>query len=326
MPKHTFLFLLSLLLSFHHCIGQTESKLSFFETPETLHKKRLLAIGITGATTYTASMIALNQFWYKDFEKEPFHTFNDWGEWENMDKYGHAYSAYMQSKLFYHSLRWTGMNSKNAALSAFAFSTLAQTSIEFFDSRSANWGWSWYDVAYNTGGSLLFCVQEFLWQDQILRMKLSYTPVSYSTEPMVNNGQTTTVKDRAEESFGKGAAERIVKDYNAQTIWLSANLKSIVAPKSTKFPTWLNLAVGYGAQGMLGAYGNGWTRGGATFSTGNDKRHKQLYLSLDIDLEKLPIKNKALRGVCKFLNIIKIPSPTMEFNTLGEKQFHLLYF
>ena len=307
--------------------GQSEKKLSFFQPADTLHKKRLLAVSAIGAASYTASMVALNEFWYKDFEKQPFHTFNDWGEWENMDKYGHAYSAYFQSKLFYEAISWTGLSSKKSAIASFAFSTLAQTSIEYLDSKSARWGWSWYDVAYNTGGSLLFTGQEFLWGEQKIKMKLSYTPINYSSDPIIRNGVSSSIKDRAEESFGEGLAERIVKDYNAQTIWLSMNLKSIFAPKASKFPAWLNLAVGYGAQNMLGAYGNGWRRGDTSFSAGeNFNRYKQLYISFDIDLEKLPIKNRFVRGVFKVLNIIKIPSPTMEFNTRGEQVFHLLYF
>jgi len=327
MHRLSFLFLVFVLFSAKFAFGQQENKPSFFEPSDTLNKKRLFTVAVVGATTYTASMITLNQFWYKDFEKEPFHTFNDWGEWENMDKYGHAYSAYIQSELFFHTIRWTGLSRKKSALTAFAFSTLAQTSIEYLDGHSSGWGWSWYDIAYNTGGSLLFCSQEFLWGEQKVKMKLSYTPIKYSSTPIVKNGVTSSIKDRAEESFGKGFAERLIKDYNAQTIWLSMNLKSIIAPNAGKFPAWLNLAVGYGVQDMLGAYGNGWRRNNVVFTPGEDyNRYKQLYISFDIDLEKLPIRNKVLRGVFKVLNIIKIPSPTMEFNTRGEQVFHFLYF
>jgi len=158
-------------------------------------------------------------------------------------------------------------------------------------------------------------------------MKLSYTPIRYSSSPITQNGVTSSIKDRAEESFGSGFAERLVKDYNAQTIWLSMNLKSIFAPHSSKFPAWLNLAVGYGAQDMLGAYGNAWRRNDVVFQPGNSyTRYRQLFISFDIDLGRLPVQNKILRGLCKVLNIIKIPSPTMEFNTRGEPVFHFLYF
>jgi len=326
MARH--LIFCFLLLGFVNnlCKGQTNTKLSFFEVPDTLNKKRALTIGITSAAIYTASVITVNQFWYKDFPKTKFHTFNDWGQWENVDKYGHAYSAYIETKLFYHASRWTGLSAKKSALAAFAFSTLAQTSIEYFDGHSNRWGWSWYDVAYNTGGSLLFSLQEYIWEEQKVKMKFSYTPISYSTEPIINGDKISTIKDRARESFGSNPAERLLKDYNAQTIWLSFNIKSIAAPHNDKIPAWLNIAVGYGAEDILGAYGNAWIRNETIFRPENFTRYKQLFLSLDIDLEKLPVRNKALRGLCKFLNIIKIPSPTLEFNTLGEQNFHWLYF
>ncbi len=327
MHRLSFLFFMIATFYSQMSFGQVDNTLSFFQPADTLHKKRLLTISAVGATTYTASMIALNEFWYKGFEKEPFHTFNDWGEWENIDKYGHAYSAYFQSKLFYEAIRWTGLSAKKSAIASFAFSTLAQTSIEYLDGKSARWGWSWYDVAFNTGGSLLFAGQEIIWGEQKIRMKLSYTPVSYNSNPITRNGVTSSIKDRAIESFGDGFAERLVKDYNAQTIWLSMNLKSIFAPKASKFPAWLNLAVGYGAQDMLGAFGNGWSRNNVSFNPGDDfNRHKQLFISFDIDLDKLPIRNKVLRSVFKVLNIVKIPSPTLEFNTRGEQVFHFLYF
>lgn len=327
MHRLSFLFFLFVIFCCQITFGQTESKLSFYEPADTVHNKRLLTVSIIGATTYTASLLALNEFWYKDFERESFHTFNDWGEWENMDKFGHAYSAYFQSKLFFEAVRWTGVSHKNSAIAAFAFSTLAQTSIEFLDSKSSRWGWSWHDVAFNTGGSLLFSAQEILWSEQKFKLKFSYTPVNYSNTLITNNGVTSSINDRAIESFGDGFAERLVKDYNAQTIWLSMNLKSIFAPKSSKFPAWFNIAVGYGAQDLLGAFGNGWRRNNINFNPGEDfNRTKQLYISFDIDLERLPIKNRFLRGVFKVINIIKIPSPTLEFNTRGEQVFHLLYF
>jgi len=327
MTLRIVLLLFLLPFAFNSGVSQTDTKSSFFEVQDTLNKKRALLIGISSAALYTASVVTVHEYWYKDFPKTEFHTFNDWGQWENMDKYGHAYSAYIETKLFYHASRWTGLSSKKSALAAFAFSTLAQTSIEYFDGHSQRWGWSWHDVAFNTGGSLLFSLQEFIWEEQKVKMKFSYTPISYSTEPIYSGDQVSNIKDRAEQSFGTNPAERLLKDYNAQTIWLSFNVKSIVAPNNNKIPAWFNIAVGYGAEDILGAYGNAWRRNNSTFTPPPDfQRHKQLFLSFDIDLEKLPLRNKALRSIFKVLNIIKIPSPTFEFNTLGERNFHWLYF
>jgi hypothetical protein len=41
----------------------------------------------------------------------------------------------------------------------------------------------------------------------------------------------------------------MLKDYNGQTYWLSVNLH-IPSPKAQK-TQWLNLAIGYGADGMI---------------------------------------------------------------------------
>lgn len=326
MTKSNLISFLLLALSFVSSFGQNAQKTAFFEVPDTLNNTRALAVGLTAATLYTGSIIAVNEFWYKGFPKSSFHTFNDWGEWENMDKYGHAFSAYAETKLFFHASRWTGLSNKKSAIAAFAFSTLAQTSIEVLDGHSTNWGWSWHDVAFNTGGSLLFGAQQYFWGQQRIKLKFSYTPIAYNSAPITNDNVTSSILDRAEESFGTGPAERLIKDYNAQTIWLSANIKSIIANNNDKFPAWLNIAVGYGAENTLGAFGNGWLRNGARFTPAEFERHQQLFLSLDIDFEKLPIRNKALKGFLKILNLIKIPSPTMEFNSIGQKNFHWIYF
>ena len=50
--------------------------------------------------------------------------------------------------------------------------------------------------------------------------------------------------------------ERMLKDYNGQTYWLSANLKSFF--QGSNIPAWLNVAVGYGADGMFGGFENKW--------------------------------------------------------------------
>ena len=196
MTRISILFLFYSILLTSSVNGQISNDLSFFEIPDSLSKKRALVVGISSATVYTASLITLNEFWYKGFEKTSFQTFNDWGEWENMDKYGHAFSAYIETKLFFSASRWTGLSKKKSAIAAFAFSTLAQTSIEILDGHSARWGWSWHDVAFNTGGSLLFSLQEFAWQEQRLRMKLSYTPIDYDATPIVVDNQTSSILDR----------------------------------------------------------------------------------------------------------------------------------
>jgi hypothetical protein len=54
------------------------------------------------------------------------------------------------------------------------------------------------------------------------------------------------------EALGAALNEQILKDYNGQTYWFSFNIHSFT--KDSFFPKWLNLAFGYGGEGML--YGN----------------------------------------------------------------------
>ena len=88
--------------------------------------------------------------------------------------------------------------------------------------------------------------------------------------------------------------------------------------KSSKFPKWLNLAVGYGAEGMTGAVfnppyvdGNGWQI--------NFERYRQFYLSFDVDLTRIKTKSKLLNTVFYSIGFLKIPAPSLEFNKNGVK-------
>jgi hypothetical protein len=53
-------------------------------------KKKIWIVGGSQVALWTGSFIALNQAWYADYPKQDFHFFNDWKEWQQMDKSGHA--------------------------------------------------------------------------------------------------------------------------------------------------------------------------------------------------------------------------------------------
>ena len=76
--------------------------------------------------------------------------------------------------------------------------------------------------------------------------------------------------------------------------------------------------MGYGAEGMTGANDNP--------DTVEFERHRQFYLSPDIDLRKIRTNKKGLKLALNILNFIKIPAPTLEYNSSGVTKFHWLYF
>ena len=119
--------------------------------------------------------------------------------------------------------------------------------------------------------------------------------------------------------MGETLPQQILKDYNGQTYWLSANVYSF--QKESKMPKWLNLAFGYGAEGMISGDNNTTQN-----SSQNTERYRQFYFSLDADLTKIQTKSHFLKTFLSILNSIKIPSPTIEISSRGNFKFHYLYF
>ncbi|PCJ67933.1 MAG: DUF2279 domain-containing protein [Bacteroidetes bacterium] len=267
------------------------------DSTNTKFRKQTVIIG--NSIAYTGTMVGLYQLWYKDHDLIPFHFFNDNQEWQQMDKVGHSFSCYYEGVAGIEMMKWAGYSKKQYSLIGGSYGFLIQTSVEVFDGFSSGWGASMGDVAANALGASLAIGQSLAWDEQRIWMKYSYNPSPYSA-----------IRPNA---LGSNFPERLLKDYNAQTYWLSANIHSF-APES-KIPKWLNLAVGYGADGMLGGHSNRYTSEGYTYDYTNIKRHRQFYLAPDIDLSRIKTKKKAVRTLLIMANAIKFPMPTLEYHT-----------
>src|SRR5688572_16921747 len=81
-----------------------------------IKKGRFIAVVSSFSTLYIGSMAYLQYVWYKDHERVPFQYYNDSRGYNQVDKFGHAYGAYLQSYIGFHSLRWAGVPRKKAAL------------------------------------------------------------------------------------------------------------------------------------------------------------------------------------------------------------------
>ena len=282
---------------------------------QAFNKKRAIIVGGSFAVTYTSSLLALNQTWYKNYPKTSFHTYNDSGEWQQMDKIGHGWSAYNLSGLGTAAWKWAGLSDNKSVLvgSLTGFSYL--TIIEILDAHSEKWGWSWADMTANIGGSSLFALQQLAWKEQRIQFKFSSHRKKY----------TSPLEARADELFGESLAERILKDYNGQAYWASFNISSFSHQKS--LPAWFNISIGYGADGMFGGYKNiGYDKNGnIIFNRTDIKRYRQWYLSPDIDFTKIKTKSKFVRTIFSGLNALKVPAPALEFSN-GKIKGHWFYF
>ena len=114
--------------------------------------------------------------------------------------------------------------------------------------------------------------------------------------------------------------EQILKDYNGQTYWLSANLFSFA--KESKSPKWINVAFGYGADGML----SGNIQNEIPISDQNPQRSRRIYLSLDVDFAKINTKSHFLKTFFSVISTIKIPAPTLEYSANKGLKGYMLYF
>ena len=300
------------------------------EPADTFHKSRFLIAASTGATIYGVASLGLWKAWYEDYELSGFHTFNDWGEWRFVDKAGHLFSAYMECNYAHQGARWTGMSSSAARWTAVGIGLGIQTTIEVMDGYSANWGFSWSDMAFNVLGAGAFLAQDLAWAEQRILLKVSGTRPDYPADPIwdVSRSQMSSLRERARQLYGTSPIEAFVKDYNAMTIWASANVCSFSSKaRSCGIPPWLNIAVGYGAGNIYGGFGNQWTtEEGTTFSLDQRTypRYTQFYLSPDIDLRRIPTRKRWVKLALGVLNCIKIPAPGLEYNTMGQVRWHWL--
>ena len=273
-----------------------------------INKKRLRTVIITESSFYLAGNAFLQYVWYRYHDRTKFHFYNDNKGYLQMDKCGHSFSAYQYSRKGYEALRWAGVNKKKSLIFGGPLGLVLQTPIEVFDGLYKGYGFSKGDMIANAAGSAIFSIQQALWDDQIVKMKFSYAPSIYNKY----------------NTYGLGATplESFFLDYNGHTYWLSGNIKSITSHK--KVPSWLNVAVGYSAKGMLSEFKN--------YEYYNYKlvprfyRYRQWFFSLDIDLSKIKTKNKLLKTILNQINSLKIPFPALEYNRIDKLNFRPFYY
>ena len=85
--------------------------------------------------------------------------------------------------------------------------------------------------------------------------------------------------------------------------------------ENSDFPTWLSLALGYGADEMVNPY----------HEEGDAERYRQFLMSFDVDLNKIKTKNKTLNSVLHTFGFLKFPTPAIQYRN-GNIFFHPIYY
>ena len=260
---------------------------------DTLNCRQTVAIGVIGLS-WAGSMGALWGVWYSKETHSRFHFFNDGKLWMQMDKAGHLYSAYQITSISKDILTWSGIRPPYSLWAASGIAIGYQTTLEIFDGMSKNWGFSMYDFTFNVAGAGLFVTQELLFGEQWILPKFSYAPSPYA--PL------------RPDILGSSFGERLLKDYNGQTYWLSINPFF----RSTKafLPKWLCFSLGYSADAKLKGDTDNYIHSDGTVYTAK----REWLLSIDIDFSRIPVKKPFWKKILKQLNYVKMPFPALELS------------
>lgn len=298
MQKLLVIFILSFSIVFQSAAQ------SWLVNAKEYNSKRALVSTVVLATGWTGTIATLSSVWYTA-PKDKFTFFNDANNWMQMDKVGHFYAASQLTQRGVELFKWAGVSKQKSLLFGSIFGLGFQTSFELLDGFSPNYGFSWSDAGANALGTANYVAQDLLWDEQKVKLKFSAHPTDYAKyRPNV---------------LGQTFAERVLKDYNGQTYWISFSPVTLFN-LNTNFPEWINLSFGYSVEELL--YGNI----EETYLIDIPWRpYRKYLLSLDIDLEKLNVKKPWLIAFFKQVNTLKIPLPTIGFSERGTKLYGLYF-
>lgn len=314
-----FLFFLVLYMLAPEKLCQANASDSLYQTNRISlkHNKRLQRTLGVQTVLWTGTLVALNQAWYADYPRSRFHLFNDWAEWQQMDKLGHAFTGYFGAQVSYAAYRNAGLTEKQSAWYGAASGLAFLSVIEILDGFSTAWGFSPPDMLANIVGTGLFALQQHHWHEQRIQLKVSAHRNFYKDPELAI---------RANDFYGNSTPQRLLKDYNAQTYWLTVNPRMFGMPNP--WPEWLLLSAGYGAENMWGGRTNSWKDAqGIQHNRSDLPRLRQFYFAPDIDISRIKIKGKTPKLFKAFQYItLKFPLPALEINTAGQVKFHAVAF
>lgn len=258
------------------------------------NKKRTVYTSTGIGLAASGSLVGLYNIWYSKSGLGSFHTFNDCSNWMQMDKAGHTFASYMIGQFTGDLYKWSGVSQKKSAIIGASIGLTYQTTLEIFDGLSPDWGFSWCDIAANTAGTAIYLGQELFLKEPLFRLKFSSHPTNYA--------------QFRPEVLGSNFSERLLKDYNGQTYWMSFSPGSILS--NTNFPKWLCFSLGYSVDQKLKGDKEFFeiTQNGNTYEF---IAKREFLVSLDIDLSKIPVKSHWAKAILKQLNYLKIPFPTL---------------
>jgi len=291
--KSLFLVGLAILIS-QNILAQTDTL--------KINKKRVLLVGSSLAVGLGGSYWYIQNSWWSD-KQIPFH-FDDGSDLTyalNVDKIGHFMGGLESADVFSSSMKWAGMNEKQALWYGAAFGSGLQLAIEMKDAYAPYWGFSKWDLVLGSAGSLWPIAQYYNDDLKAINFKFSYYKHSDIYWELDRQRGKETNKYAWQD------------DYPNQTYWLTFDINHFA--ETCCWPDWLNMAVGFGLDDTQ------YLNEGDTKIGGNN----EWYICLDYDIPKMLKKWNSPTGkkVKHWLNYFHFPAPTIRISP--ELEFYPLF-
>ncbi len=264
---------------------------TFAKTDSTkLNRGRVIIVSSSLVTALGGSYYYIKNSWWSE-KQSSFHFDNgaDLTYALNVDKAGHVMGGLIASDVFSTSMRWAGMNKKQALWYGAAFGSGLQLAIEMKDAYAPYWGFSKWDLALGTVGSFWPVAQHYSPFIDAIDIKFSYYKHSDIYWELDRQRGKETNKYAWQD------------DYPNQTYWLSFDVNYFI--DTGYWPSWLNIALGYGIDDTqyLDAFDK---------KTGGKN---EFYIALDYDVPKMLKKwnSPTAKKVKHWLNYFHFPAPTI---------------
>lgn len=225
-----------------------------------------------------------------------------------VDKLGHFYGCYTTSYISREAFMWAGFSRESSVWYGALLGLSYSTYVEILDGYGINWGFSPSDFYFDVAGTAFSVAQYYVPFLQNFSPKFQYIPSNWFGERK------------------RVPSEIFIDDYSSQVFWLSANVHNML-PQSLKdyWPSWLQLSFGYTARNLCVPGYKECEGKQYDVMLPNVSGDPKYILALDYDLVKLlPEGGSFWNWLRQSLNLIKLPSPAIEFSKSSTK-FYLMY-
>lgn len=252
--------------------------------PEEIVKPRLaVVVGGLAATSLALHLWQRNAWWAAE-HRTSFHFHDDGGYALHLDKAGHFHATALEATVIARALRWSGLSHDAAALWGTLGALALQTHVEIEDGHNALWGFDRLDMLANVLGAGFFYARERLPALEPVVLKWSYWPAR------LLEGRDDGFEDRP-NSF--------IDDYGGHVYWVALRVGDVLPEGARPYwPGWLNLAVGVSGRHLQ-----------------TPEAHRELFLSLDVDLVRLfPAETWLGQQLRELGNFFHLPAPALRLS------------